>query len=158
MSKKFWGLAGISVIGAAALFHFATLPPSPPTVPPVPENIATPNIPALTVYDMPTGQVEVSDEPYRATFRSVGIPDLVERDLATGVYKGTPVYDLDYAEDSNAETDMNVVMTETGGLIEIQATAENGAFSHEELLAMLSLAKGGINELVAAQKKALNVE
>ncbi|MFT6903846.1 MAG: mono/diheme cytochrome c family protein [Oleiphilaceae bacterium] len=92
MSKKFWGLAGISVIGAAAVFHFATLPPSPPMVPPIPENIPFPEIPALTVYDMPTGQVAVSDEPYRATFRSVGIPDLVERDLATGVYKGTPYW------------------------------------------------------------------
>lgn len=78
--------------------------------------------------------------------------------VSVGVYKGTPVCDLDYAEDSNAQTDMNVVMTETGGLIEIQGTAEDGSFSHEELLAMLSLAKGGINTLIAAQKKALNVE
>ena len=92
MSKKFWGLAGISVIGAAAIFHFATLPPSPPSVPPVAENIPTPEIPALTFYDLPTGQVEVSDEPYRATFRSVGLPDLAERDLTTGVYKGTPYW------------------------------------------------------------------
>lgn len=78
--------------------------------------------------------------------------------VSVGVYKGTPVCDLDYAEDSNAQTDMNVVMTETGGLIEIQGTAEDGSFSHEELLAMLSLAKGGINTLIAAQKKALNME
>lgn len=78
--------------------------------------------------------------------------------VSVGVYKGTPVCDLDYDEDSNAETDMNVVMTETGGLIEIQGTAEEGAFSHEELLAMLSLAKGGINRLIAEQKKVLNVE
>jgi len=78
--------------------------------------------------------------------------------VSVGVYKGTPVCDLDYAEDSNAQTDMNVVMTETGGLIEIQGTAEEGSFSHEELLAMLSLAKGGINTLIAAQKKALTVE
>jgi len=78
--------------------------------------------------------------------------------VSVGVYKGTPVCDLDYDEDSNAQTDMNVVMTETGGLIEIQGTAEDGSFSHEELLAMLSLAKGGINSLIAAQKKALNVE
>ena len=78
--------------------------------------------------------------------------------VSVGVYKGTPVCDLDYDEDSNAQTDMNVVMTETGGLIEIQGTAEDGSFSHEELLAMLSLAKGGINTLITAQKKALNVE
>ncbi|MEH6453474.1 MAG: ribonuclease PH [Psychromonas sp.] len=78
--------------------------------------------------------------------------------VSVGIYKGTPVCDLDYAEDSNAETDMNVVMTETGGMIEIQGTAEDGAFSHEELLAMLSLAKGGIDKLVLEQKKALAAE
>jgi len=78
--------------------------------------------------------------------------------VSVGIYKGTPVCDLDYDEDSNAETDMNVVMTETGGMIEIQGTAEEGAFSHEELLAMLSLAKSGIDKLVIEQKKALNGE
>ncbi len=75
--------------------------------------------------------------------------------VSVGIYKGTPVCDLDYDEDSNAETDMNVVMTDTGGMIEIQGTAEDGAFSHEELLAMLSLAKGGIETLIAEQNKAL---
>lgn len=78
--------------------------------------------------------------------------------VSVGIYKGTPVCDLDYAEDSNAETDMNVVMTETGGLIEIQGTAEDGAFSHQELLSMLELANGGIQTLVSEQKKALNAE
>ena len=78
--------------------------------------------------------------------------------VSVGIYKGTPVCDLDYDEDSNAETDMNVVMTETGGMIEIQGTAEDGAFSHEELLAMLSLAKSGIDKLVIEQKKALTAE
>jgi ribonuclease PH len=78
--------------------------------------------------------------------------------VSVGVYKGTPVCDLDYAEDSNAETDMNVVMTETGGMIEIQGTAEDGAFSHQELLAMLNLAEGGINKLISEQKKALKME
>tara|TARA_R110001583_G_scaffold30866_2_gene106165 strand:- start:20170 stop:20889 length:720 start_codon:yes stop_codon:yes gene_type:complete len=78
--------------------------------------------------------------------------------VSVGIYKGTPVCDLDYAEDSNAETDMNVVMTETGGMIEIQGTAEDGAFSHEELLAMLSLAKGGIEKLINEQKNALLAE
>ena len=78
--------------------------------------------------------------------------------ISVGIYKGLPVCDLDYAEDTNAETDMNVVMTETGGMIEIQGTAEDGAFSHEQLLAMLSLAKGGIEQLVIEQKQALNME
>lgn len=97
MSKKFWVLAGGSIVGAVALFHFATLPPSPPEVPEVPEQIAVPVVPALTPYDMPTGQVAISDEPYQATFRSVSLPDLIERDLSTGVYKGTP-YWLERAE------------------------------------------------------------
>ncbi len=78
--------------------------------------------------------------------------------ISVGIYKGLPVCDLDYAEDTNAETDMNVVMTEPGGMIEIQGTAEDGAFSHEQLLAMLSLAKGGIEQLVIEQKQALNME
>jgi len=78
--------------------------------------------------------------------------------VSVGIYKGTPVCDLDYAEDSNAETDMNVVMTENGGLIEIQGTAEEGAFSHQELLSMLALANTGIKNLIAEQKKALNME
>lgn len=78
--------------------------------------------------------------------------------VSVGIYQGTPVCDLDYAEDSNAETDMNIVMTETGGMIEIQGTAEEGVFSHEQLLAMLSLAKTSINTLVNEQKKALLAE
>lgn len=75
--------------------------------------------------------------------------------VSVGVYKGMPVLDLDYAEDSKAETDMNVVMTETGGFIEIQGTGEDGDFSHAQLLDMVGLAEGGIQQLVAAQKKAL---
>lgn len=78
--------------------------------------------------------------------------------VSVGLYKGVAVCDLDYAEDSNAQTDMNIVMNEHGGLIEIQGTAEEGAFSHQELLTMLALANSGINSLVTEQKKALNVE
>jgi len=92
MSKKFWGLSSGAIVAAVALFHFVTLPPAPPSVPPVPEHIEIPNVPALTPYDIPTGNVDVSTEPYQATFRSVSIPDLVERDLSTGVYKGTPYW------------------------------------------------------------------
>jgi ribonuclease PH len=65
------------------------------------------------------------------------------------------VLDLDYAEDSNCDTDMNVVMTGTGGFIEVQGTAEGAAFSKEELDALLGLADKGIKELVALQKKSL---
>lgn len=75
--------------------------------------------------------------------------------VSVGVYKGMPVLDLDYAEDSTAETDMNIVMTEKGGFIEIQGTGEDGDFSHAQLLDMVGLAEGGIKQLNAAQKKAL---
>ncbi|MCG5534886.1 ribonuclease PH [Ectothiorhodospira mobilis] len=75
--------------------------------------------------------------------------------VSTGIYKGTPVLDLDYAEDSEAETDMNVVMNEAGGFIEVQGTAEGHAFRPEELQSMLDLAQKGIGELIAAQQAAL---
>ena len=75
--------------------------------------------------------------------------------VSVGVYKGTPVLDLDYAEDCNAETDMNVVMNEHGDFIEVQGTAEGHPFSRDELLAMLDLAQGGIFTLIQAQKQAL---
>ncbi len=77
--------------------------------------------------------------------------------VSVGVYKGTPVLDLDYAEDSNCDTDMNVVMTGTGGFIEVQGTAEGAAFSKAELDALLGLADKGIRELVALQKKSLGL-
>lgn len=75
--------------------------------------------------------------------------------VSVGIYKGTPVLDLDYPEDSNAETDMNVVMNDNNAFIEIQGTAEGHAFNGDELNAMLDLAKKGINELFTAQQKAL---
>lgn len=75
--------------------------------------------------------------------------------VSVGVYKGVPVLDLDYAEDSRAETDMNVVMTEKGGFIEVQGTGEDGDFSHAQLLDMIALAEGGIKQLVEAQQQAL---
>jgi len=76
--------------------------------------------------------------------------------VSVGIYKGTAVLDLDYAEDSNAETDMNVVMNGDGQFIEVQGTAEGHAFSSEELNEMLSLAQKGINELFEHQRKALS--
>lgn len=75
--------------------------------------------------------------------------------VSVGVYQGTPVLDLDYAEDSNAETDMNVVMNAEGGFIEVQGTAEAAPFSVEELNGMLDLAKQGIADLVRVQNMAL---
>ena len=76
--------------------------------------------------------------------------------VSVGIYQGEPISDLDYAEDSNAETDMNVVMTDTGKLIEIQGTAEEEPFSFDEMQAMMKLAKDSINELFDIQKSALN--
>ncbi len=75
--------------------------------------------------------------------------------VSVGIYDGTPVLDLDYAEDSNAETDMNVVMNDAEAFIEIQGTAEGHAFRSNELNAMLELAKKGISELLVIQDKAL---
>ncbi len=75
--------------------------------------------------------------------------------VSTGIYEGTPILDLDYAEDSNAETDMNFVMNEAGGFIEIQGTAERESFSFAEMQAMTALAERGIRDLIAAQRAAL---
>jgi ribonuclease PH len=75
--------------------------------------------------------------------------------VSVGIYDGVPVLDLDYAEDSNCGTDMNVVMTGNGGLVEVQGTAEGAAFSRAEFNAMMDLAERGIRTLVAAQKAAL---
>ncbi|MBD2857433.1 ribonuclease PH [Spongiibacter sp. KMU-158] len=76
--------------------------------------------------------------------------------ISVGVYQGMPVLDLDYAEDSTAETDMNVVMDASGGMIEVQGTAEGVTFSRTEMNAMLDLAEKGIAELIEAQQQALN--
>lgn len=75
--------------------------------------------------------------------------------ISVGIYQGVPVLDLDYAEDSACDTDMNVVMTGQGGIIEVQGTAEGAAFSRTELDQLLSLAESGIKELVQLQKAAL---
>jgi len=75
--------------------------------------------------------------------------------VSVGIYNGTPVLDLDYDEDSNAETDMNVVMNDAEAFIELQGTAEGHAFRQDELNAMLELAKKGVNELLQAQQEAL---
>jgi ribonuclease PH len=72
--------------------------------------------------------------------------------ISVGIYKGEPVLDLDYPEDSSAETDMNVIMNEEGKFIEIQGTAEAAAFSQDEMNSMLELAKTGIADLIDKQK------
>jgi len=75
--------------------------------------------------------------------------------VSVGIFQGQPVLDLDYAEDSEAETDLNVVMNDNGGFIEVQGTAEGHAFRRGELDSMLNLAEGGIKTLLALQRDAL---
>lgn len=75
--------------------------------------------------------------------------------ISVGMYQGVAVSDLDYAEDSKAETDMNVIMTEAGGFVEVQGTAEGEPYSQDDLNAMLALAKQSIQEIVGIQKAAL---
>ncbi len=75
--------------------------------------------------------------------------------ISVGICNGEPVLDLDYAEDSGAETDMNIVMNDAGHFIEVQGTAEGHAFRMEELMAMLELARGGIAEINELQRAAL---
>ncbi|TLY47140.1 MAG: ribonuclease PH [Gammaproteobacteria bacterium] len=88
---------------------------------------------------------ELLNDPWRYLVAAVSV----------GIYQGELILDLDYAEDSQAETDMNVVMTEQGGILEVQATAEKNAFSKLQLQELLSLAEKGINQLFEKQRKAL---
>jgi ribonuclease PH len=90
-------------------------------------------------------QGKINDDPLQQMIAAVSV----------GVVGGVPVLDLDYVEDSGADTDMNVVMTEAGEFIEVQGTAEGQAFSRTDLDAMLELAGGGIDELIRQQKAAL---
>lgn len=91
-------------------------------------------------------QGKVTGEPLKCAIASVSV----------GIYQGVPVLDLDYPEDSAADTDMNVVMGSDGGIIELQGTAEAEPFSEAEFSAMLSLAKKGIAQLHALQQQALS--
>lgn len=84
--------------------------------------------------------------------------DPIDRQIASvsvGIYNGTPVLDLDYPEDSQAETDMNVIMDVDGNFIEVQGTAEGAPFSPDEMAAMIGLAQKGISELIEQQNQAL---
>jgi ribonuclease PH len=76
--------------------------------------------------------------------------------VSCGIHQGAPVLDLDYVEDSAAETDANFVITGSGGLVEVQGTAEGKPFSEEELLELLRLAKAGVGQLVTLQKQAVS--
>lgn len=97
---------------------------------------------ALTVM---SDKRELTQDPWRFFVAAVSV----------GIYQGQVVLDLDYAEDSQAETDMNVVMTEQGGILEVQATAEKKAFSKQQLETMLAVAETGINQLFKKQQACL---
>src|SRR5210317_2314620 len=75
--------------------------------------------------------------------------------ISVGIYRGVPVLDLDYDEDSQAETDMNVVMNDAGHFIEVQGTAEGHAFTDDEFAAMIGLARAGIKDIIVAQDEAI---
>ena len=75
--------------------------------------------------------------------------------VSCGIHKNQPILDLDYAEDSTAETDANFVMTGAGGIVEIQGTAEGAPFSEDEFLELMKLARKGIGELVQTQRQVL---
>ena len=75
--------------------------------------------------------------------------------VSVGIFQGTPVLDLDYPEDSGCDTDMNVVMTGSGGIVEVQGTAEGEPFTREQMNVLLDLATAGINRLITAQEGAL---
>ena len=75
--------------------------------------------------------------------------------ISVGIYRGVPVLDLDYDEDSEAETDMNIVMNDAGRFIEVQGTAEGHAFTDDEFTAMVALARAGISDIIAAQREAI---
>ena len=92
----------------------------------------------------------------RGVLASSPIDDFVAA-VSVGVYEGVPVLDLDYAEDSKCDTDMNVVMTGSGGFVELQGTAEGKPFSTAELDALIAQAKRGIAELISKQKAALGL-
>ena len=100
---------------------------------------------ALTVMK---GKGELAQDPWRFLVAAVSV----------GIYQRQVILDLDYAEDSQAETDMNVVMTEQGGLLEVQATAEKNAFSKSQLEQMLAIAESGINQLFKKQQEILGIK
>ena len=92
----------------------------------------------------------------KGAYAAIPVADFVAA-VSVGVYQGTPILDLDYAEDSACGCDMNVVMTGTGGFVEIQGTAEGATFSRRELDALLGLAEGGIMQLVREQRRTLGL-
>ena len=92
----------------------------------------------------------------RELIPEIPVTDLVAA-VSCGLYEGAAVLDLDYAEDSSAQADANFVLTAGGGIVEIQGTAEQEPFSHDQFIELLDLARAGIDQLVAAQRRALGL-
>ena len=90
----------------------------------------------------------------KGTLKASPIKQLIAS-VSVGIYNGHAVLDLDYIEDSKAETDMNIVMTDSGGFIELQGTGEDGHFSNAQLQEMIALAEHGISQLIALQKQSI---
>jgi len=89
---KIFGVGLLSVIAASVVVHFATMPPAPPGIPPVPDNIPNPVVPPLTAYDIPTGSVPVSTDQWGPVLRSVSLAQVTAAKLDTGNYSGTPYW------------------------------------------------------------------
>ena len=102
----------------------------------------------------PTSTAFVADSARDTAVRAVALTGAVAA-VSVGIVQGTPLLDLEYTEDSDCDTDMNVVMTGAGHFIELQGTAEGAAFSRHELDALLALADKGIAELLALQRQSL---
>jgi ribonuclease PH len=98
----------------------------------------------------------LKDMVAKATLAASPLTDAVAA-VSCGIAAGIPVLDLDYAEDSAADADANFVLTGTGGIVEVQATAEKSVFAEPDFLRLLALARKGIGELLAHQKKALGL-
>ncbi|GAA5107024.1 ribonuclease PH [Orbus sasakiae] len=105
----------------------------------------------VALHDALSGMIEkgvIKHNPFKGLIAAISV----------GIVDGQALCDLEYIEDSNAETDMNVIMTEDGRMIEVQGTAEGEPFSHDELLTLLALAKNGIDTIITAQKSALGID
>lgn len=105
----------------------------------------------VALHDALSGMIEkgvIKHNPFKGLIAAISV----------GIVDGQALCDLEYIEDSNAETDMNVIMTEDRRMIEVQGTAEGEPFSHDELLTLLALAKNGIDTIITAQKSALGID
>ncbi len=124
------------------------------------QNIRSGEMKQTILYDGTKGVIIIGDEKTEFDNKKLEkLPEIMPvAAISVGIIENNACLDLDYAEDSNAETDMNVVMDETGEFIEIQGTAEGKTFSMDEMMAMTEFAKNGIAEIISHQKQALEAD